>query len=377
MQNSIMKRLGWMVFSIVPLLVLAGAVRASDDAANEAAGAVYTMTNAAEGNAILAFNRGADGTLSAAGSYPTGGVGSGDGLGNQGAVLLSDNHRWLYVVNAGSNDISVFAVRAGGLKLVDRVASGGLRPVSITADRDVVYVLNAGGDGNISGFTQRRHGRLVAIPGSTRPLSGANTGPAQISFNPDGDILVVTEKATNLIDTYVVNDAGLSTGPFAQNSVGATPFGFYFDPRGHLLVSEAVGGAVDAGTMSSYRVKDNGVLEVISPAVPTTETAICWVVVTKNGKYAYVSNAGSGSLSAYNIARNGSISLHDADGVTGNTGAGSVPIDIALSNNSRFIYSLNAGNGTLGAFRIQADGGLVALPGASGIPAGANGLAAY
>lgn len=375
MRTVTTKRLGWFIFSIVQLMVTLSAVHASDDDNED--GAVYTMTNSAAGNAVLAFKRAENGRLTAAGSYPTGGVGSGGGLGNQSALALSDNNRWLYVVNPGSNDISVFAVREDGLTLTDRVASGGLRPVSVTVNRDLVYVLNAGGDGNISGFNMRRNGQLVAVPGSTRPLSGANTAPAQIGFNPDGKILVVTEKATNLLDTYVVNDDGLTNGPFVQNSVGATPFGFSFDKRGHLLVSEAAGGAPDAGTMSSYRVSEHGVLEVISPAVPTTETAICWVVVTRNGKYAYVSNAGSGTLSGYNIARNGSIALHDADGRTGDTGAGSVPIDIAMSNNSRYIYSLNAGNGTLGAFRIRSDGALVPMPGISGIPAGANGLAAY
>ena len=147
--------------------------------------------------------------------------------------------------------------------------------------------------------------------------------------------------------------------------------------RGRLLVSEAVGGTVDASSVSSYSITANGLLEVISPAVATTETAACWVVVTKNNRFAYVSNTGSGSLTAYRVARDGSITLRDADGRTGDTGTGSGPLDIAFSNNDQYIYTLNNGTHAIGAFRVQKNGGLVAIPGATGLPIGTNGLAAH
>ena len=364
------------IFSHVAALT-AGAQAAENDHDNEIVGAVYTMSNSISGNAIMRFHRAADGTLMEAGSFPTGGAGSGGGLGNQGALILSDNHRWLYAVNAGSNDISVFAVRPEGLVLTDKIPSGGTRPISLTMDGKLLYVLNAGDSGNITGFKIQRRGRLSPLPHSTRPLSGPSTAPAQIAFNPEGDVLVVTEKATNLIDTYMISEDGLANGPLVNTSVNPTPFGFAFDGRGRLLVSEAVGGAPDAGSVSSYRIRSNGMLEVISPAVPTTETAVCWVAVTKNDRFAYVSNAGSGSLSAFRVARNGSITLRDADGRTGETGVNSAPLDIAFSNDNRYLYTLNGGSHSVGAFRVKSNGALVALPAAHGLPDSANGLAAY
>ena len=97
----------------------------------------------------------------------------------------------------------------------------------------------------------------------------------------------MTEKNTNLIDTYDVDlDTGLASGPNPQASAGATPFGFAFDRRGHLIVSEAFGGAADASAVSSYAVAD-GIIDPISPSVATSETAACWIVVTKNGRFAY------------------------------------------------------------------------------------------
>jgi len=161
-----------------------------DDDDDHRAGAVFTMNNAVAGNAVLVFQRAADGTLTAAGSVPTGGLGAGTGLGNQGAVVLSENRRWLFVVNAGSNDISVFRIKRGGLNLTDRVGSGGTQPVSVTVRDGLVYVLNAGAPNNISGFTLSHAGKLTALAGSTQPLSAASTGPAQVEFSPDGNVLV-------------------------------------------------------------------------------------------------------------------------------------------------------------------------------------------
>ncbi len=359
-----------------PLIAPAFAREAQDDGDGSAsAGAVYVASNAVTGNQVLVFERAGNGKLSGPSLFATGGVGTGGGLGNQGGVVLSENHRWLLVVNAGSGELSLFRVKRKGLELIDRVSSGGLRPVSVTVRGRLVYVLNAGGTGNISGFVVRAGGTLQPLANSTRPLSSAAAGAAQVEFSPDGRVLVVTEKATNVISTYTVGSDGRATGPDPQPSIGATPFGFAFGSRGTLVVSEAFGGAPGASALSSYRVADGGALDVISPSVGTTETAACWVVITRNGRFAYTSNTGSGTISGYRLGAAGQLSLLDAGGVTATTGAG--PIDLALAGNSRYLYSLNSGAGTISAFQVGADGSLAPITGASGLPAGANGMAAH
>jgi 6-phosphogluconolactonase len=317
----------------------------SSSAGQGAAGAVYLATNATAGNQVLVLARAGDGGLSAPQAFSTGGAGTGGGLGNQGGVVLAHENRRLLVVNAGSNEISVFAVTSKGVELLDRVLSGGERPISVTVFQRLVYVLNAGGSGNISGFRLDVHGGLHPLQNSTRPLS-----------------------------TYDVNDDGLPSGPNAQPSAGATPFGFAFDRHETLVVSEAFGGAPGASALSSYQLAGNGTLQVISESVGTTQTAACWVVITGDGRFAYTSNTGSGNISGYLIGKNGSLSLLNPDGVTGVTGA--APIDLALTRGDQYLYSLDSGSGTISAFRVKSDGSLVALAGVSGIPAGANGLAA-
>jgi 6-phosphogluconolactonase (cycloisomerase 2 family) len=340
------------------------------------AGNVYTMTNSGSGNAVLIYRRAADGTLTPAGSAATGGLGSGGGLGNQGGLVLADAGRWLLAVNAGSNTISVFRVGGdGSLTWTSSAPSGGTLPISVTISGDLVYTLNAGGSGNITGFRLDHGSGLEMIPGSTRALSGAGVDPAQIAFDPRGRVLVVTEKATNRITTYLVGPDGLASAPLANPSNGATPFGFAFSGTGALIVSEAFGGAADASAASSYEVNADGSLQLLSGSVPTTETAACWFVVTANGRFAYTSNTGSGSISGYAVAQGG-LTLLDADGLTGITGPGTAPIDLVLSRSSRYLYALNSGNQTIAAFAVGADGSLTAIGAVSGLPASANGLTA-
>src|SRR4029079_15150838 len=136
----------------------------------------------ARGCAGCAFRRAAGVSLTAAGSYPTGGLGSGAGLGSQGAVIVTHDKRWLLAVNAGSNSISTFRTRHEGLQLVDVVASGGTLPTSLASRAGVIYVLNAAAPNNVTGFKMGPRGRLIRLTGATRPLSAASTSPAQVGF---------------------------------------------------------------------------------------------------------------------------------------------------------------------------------------------------
>src|SRR3989454_5442478 len=334
--------------------------------------AVYTLTNQVAGNAVAVFNRSADGTLTAAGTIATGGTGTGGGLGSQGAVALSDDGRRLFAVNAGSNDVSVFDVGPAGLSLASRIPtpSGGTLPISLTVRGNVLYVLNAGGTGNITGFTVGQDGGLRAMAGSSRSLSGSAVGPAQVSFSPDGRSLIVTEKNTNLIDVYSVGRNGVASRPISVMSAGATPFGFAFGRHNELFVSEA------AGSASSYVLGRSGSLTVASGVVLTHQGAPCWLVATNDGHFAYTANTQGRTISAFAIARDGAISLLDADGATAVVGGPAT--DMALSGNSHYLYQLVGGNTpAIQAFRVQRDGHLAPLGPVGGLPAGAVGLAAF
>ena len=337
-------------------------------AQNDSPGTVYTLSNATAGNRVLAFARAANGDLAAAGSYATGGTGTGASLGSQGALALSDDGRWLLAVNAGSNQLSVFAVHNDTLVLSDVVGSGGTRPVSVTIAANLVYVLNAGGVENISGFYLTEQGELLPLSGSTRPLSGAGVAPAQVSFGRHGDVLVVTERASNRIDGFAVDSDGRAGALHSVPSSGAVPFGFAISSKGYAFVSEAPGSA-----LSSYRLASDGTVELVAASVANQQAAACWVALSKNEKYAYTANAANNTISAYAIGDDGSVELI-GNGVAAVADDG--PLDLAGSNNGRYLYALHARSRSIVAFRVGEDGSLTRVDDIGGLPTGVAGLVA-
>ena len=339
--------------------------------AADGAGAVYVITNAPAGNNVLAYDRAGNSGLTYLGSFPTGGNGSGAGLNSQGAVIVSDDSRFLFAVNAGSNSISAFRILPEGLELADVISSGGTLPTSLTYRDGLLYVLNAGSPNNISGFTADRKGNLAALSDSTRPLSGPSTNPGEVGFSDDGAMLVVSERATNILDVFRLDENGRPAFQNAEPSSGPTPYGFAVDKRNTLFVSEAGAG----GGASSYRITDAPGLDPISSMVMTGQRAACWAVVTKNGRFAYVINAGTGNISGFAIGQDGSATLLNENGITATTGGN--PTDAALSNDSQYLYVRINALSTIAVFRINADGSLSSLPSVTGTPSGLAGLAAF
>ena len=362
------------LFVLVVSISLFLAIGVGSAQAQDSPGAVYVMTNRATGNSVVAYQRAANGALSWVQEVSTRSLGSGAGLGSQGALVLSDDGSLLLAVDAGSNEISALTVTNRGLQFASKASSGGIRPVSITEHEGLVYVVNGGGTPNISGFTLSESGQLIPIPGATVALAGgATAGPAQVEFSPDGDLLLVTEKGTGLIDIFNVGDDGRVSAPTTQVSNNPTPFGFAFGRHGLVVVSEAVGGAAGASTLSSYRTTDQSTLNTISKSIPDTQTAACWVVITKHARFAFTSNTGSGTISSYALEPDGELNLSDA--VAANTGAGSSPTDMALSRHSQFLYVLTPGTSNVAGFRVSG-GSLIPAATTSGLPPSSTGIAA-
>lgn len=323
---------------------------------------VYTETNETA-NAVQVFKQAPDGTLTPSASYSTGGAGTGAaGLGSQGALAIERG--WLIAVNAASNDVSAFRVRGKHLVLVNRVPSGGTTPNSVTVKHGVVYVLNAGGTGNISGFLLRRHG-LVPLAGSTQPLSSPAAGAVQVSFTPRGDQLVVAEKDVNAIVTYAVDRWGRAGAGVVHASSGAAPFGFSFGKGGALNVTEAA-----ASALSSYQLDP---FSPVTASLVNGQGAACWAVSTSDGRFTFTANAATDSISAYAQEWNGALSLVTPGGATAKLAPGSHPLDEAISRD-RFLYVNGGFSGQINAFKIGGDGSLTSLGAFGALPRGFGGL---
>ena len=354
-----------------------GSARPSADRNSGAPGAVFTQTNAVAGNSVVAFARAEDGSLSYAGTFATGGNGIGgtnDPLTSQYSLILSDNAKLLFVVNAGSNSISTFRVDGANLSLVGTTGSGGYLPTSLAIAHQTLYVLNANSN-KVSGFDIAEDGSLSPNAQASSTLSAGAAGGAAVRASRDGQWLVVTEKASRTIDVFPVSGNGALGSPVRSAASGVTPFGFDFVEGSQIAVSEAGSAAA-----SLYDISSDGSLNVESASVSTHgQAAPCWLIATTNGRFAFTANAGSGTISGYSVASNGTLSLINASGVSGSTGAGTTPLDLDLSRGDKYLYVLESAAGRIGAFAVGADGSLSSLAGIGGLApsSGFQGIATY
>lgn len=333
---------------------------------------VFVQTDNTAGNQIVAYDQAANGSLTQAGVYSTGGLGGVltgsvvDHLASQGSLAYDREDGLLYAVNAGSNTISVFAVFGDHLALRQVISSGGSFPVSVAVDRGLVYVLNAEEGGSVQGYVVSS-GRLIAIPGSSRALGLNPTEtpqfthtPGQVAFSPNGSQLIVTTKANGSdIDVFGVSPFGrLSKAPVVNSEPGAVPFAVTFDQQGQLVVAEA-----GTNSLASFALNQNGTVSQLD-SVETGQEATCWVA--RAGRHFYVSNAASASLSDFQSGEGGQLLT-----LLGNTETDAGTVDAAVSGQSRFLYVQGGGAGVVDEFAIGTQGALtkvgsVTVPGAVG-----------
>jgi 6-phosphogluconolactonase (cycloisomerase 2 family) len=333
------------------------------------------MSNAAAGNEIVVYRRASNGNLTLHGTYSTGGKGTGAGLGSQDALVFDEPSGRFFAVNAGDDTISMLSLGAdGALTMKSKVASGGVKPLSLAVRGNMVYVAHEGDHtaqgANITGF-QIANDALTPIAGSTQALSAVDPRPGDIAFSPNGNLLFVTEKTTQKIATFGMSGQVAGAAKF-QASVGQTPFAVAFGPSGHLVVAE-VGPGAGGSSVSSYTVGADGTLTSVTGALATKQSAACWLVMGA-GNEAFIANAQSATITGVSVGADGALALHEASGVTAPTGAGA--IDEALTPDLGFLYSLASGPHEIHIFELSADGSLTAHPALTGVAPAAAGLVA-
>jgi 6-phosphogluconolactonase len=333
--------------------------------------AVYVQTNEPDANRVIAFRRRDDGALAELGVYPTGGAGDGvPHLTSQGSVILSGDGRNLLVANAGSGDVSVFAVSDGGLELVETVPTGPA-PKSIAEHEGLVYVLNTGAP-SLLGFRLGGSG-LEALAGSERLLA-ADADPAQVGFSPDGSRLVVTERGTDSIVVFPVGADGVLGAPASHPSTGPTPYGFAFTNDGTLVVTEAFGAQTGKAAASSY-VLGNGSVEAVTRSLGNGRSEICWAVVSKDDRYAFTTNFADGAVSRWTIGADGRLELDDAVAAVAVEGRPGLR-DEDLTGDGRFLYAIDADSQRIFGWAVGDGGALAPIGSWEGVPATVAGLAA-
>ncbi|MDQ3089799.1 MAG: lactonase family protein [bacterium] len=385
MKIKVIKKYLTMVL-VIAIAVSTFAFQSTANAAKDVEeGAVFAMTNETEGNRIVSYTRYEDGKLQIEKSTRTGGLGIGVDLDTQGGLRLSPDNRFLYAVNAGSDDISVFSVKGSKLKLIQRIAAGD-QPVSMAIHDDLLYVLDGSvAEQGIMGFRIGSNGMLSPIPNSMRMLSSPIAVPGDIEFSPDGGTILVTHKVFNelvsenyIIDSFSINGNGIASAmPVINASNGIRPFALAFRDDGKVAVVEAFNASMGKTAVSSYNL-NGGNLSVISGSVANGQTDGCWIVISKDQRFAFVANFGSGTISTYSFGADGSLTL--VNGASASLGMPSQPVDLAQSDDGKYLYLLMRGTGGVASFEINTDGSLTHIAdyfGVLPVGDGASGLAAY
>jgi 6-phosphogluconolactonase (cycloisomerase 2 family) len=364
----------WSVAAIAP------AVASAHSQHSPVVGYVYVNDNTSPANAVAGFARHADGRLTPLPGSPfaTGGAGTGTAVGSQGALQTADDGRYVLAVDAGSNQISVLRTRAHGrLESVagSPVSSGGSQPVSIAVHDDLVYVANAGdGASNYTGFLLSSGGRLRPLDGSTVSLP-AGSQPGDVLFNGTGTRLVGTRVGTSRIDSFVVGPDGrlraASGSPYAAQGLG--PFGSEFRPTNpnQLFVSNAHNVGPGTGTVSAFHDSSDGTLSSIGASpFADGQSAPCWVEISQDGRYLFTVNTAQPSISRYAIEPGGTLVLLGSTPFQNPTGL--APFDARLSPDGETLWVVDDGTGAVSAFSVDG-GSLTELPSSpTSLPAGAK-----
>jgi len=364
--------------AIVTLLGLAMVVPTTlartTSAQSAVVGQVYINANTARENTIAAFDRHADGMLTPMPGSPftAGGVGTGEVIGSQDSLRLTQDGRFLLAVAAGSNEISVLSIADDGA--LTPVASspfpsGGLVPVSVALHDSLVYLANRGNGtsgANYTGFTIDESGRLQALGDSSVPLP-ATANPGAVFFNATGTNLVGTQvgpdDGPSFIHSFAVGHEGRlipATGsPFPAQATGPFCGAFRTTNPQQLYVVNAHAGP-NLGNVSVYDVSSDGSLRTIGASpYPNRQTAPCWMDITPDGRYLFTINTPVSSVSSYEILADGSLDLLGS--ITFSDPTGLRPIDARLDPEGEHLYVIGADASVVSIFTV--DGGeLTELP---------------
>ena len=405
-------------------------IGASSDGDNGPAGGVFAMSNILEENTIVAYARADDGTLSLVGEFSTGGLG-GDFDGPEGldplisaySLINTPDNEYLMAVNAGSNTITVMAINDDmSLEIVDVEDTLGVGPNSLAYNNGIVYVTNIDADGEFEGEPDQEgsiygytfeNGNLTGIPGSLRELDNR---PAAVRFTPDGEYLAITSinagsaaLASNNDDSIVVFGLDENGVPTDTATAGATStprgnpegrnlpsaIGFEVVDRSNgtfAIVTEArefrsegeppIFPGLQTGSVSVYQIGEGGTLNATQLDLLAGQTATvgqrtaCWIVLSPDGEYFWVSNALDASISTYRFTdETGNVELVDELAAIGNQPTSPDPavafattdgwVDLDITDDGKYLYQLFGLAGAVGVYEVD-EGNLTLVQTVSG-----------
>ena len=168
----------------------------------------------------------------------------------------------------------------------------------------------------------------------------------------------MSTKTHGTVDVFAIGANGRPSAAPTVTNTGPVPFPFVFDPAGRIVLGDA------SGVLSTWSFAADGTLLPVAHAPSNGQVALCWLAEV--GGHLYTTNTGSATVTGYDEGSDGTLALLDADGVTATTDAG--PIDLAGTQDGRFLYELNGKAGTAGIYAVAPNGALTRTGTVTGLP---------
>jgi 6-phosphogluconolactonase (cycloisomerase 2 family) len=314
--------------AMLALMVIAAA-RVGAQQGGTAANVLYIESNDPRPaqNSILAYRRGADGSLTPLPGSPF--LTRGAGVGNPAQIMgpndsdqnmiVTPDHRFLLAVNSGSNTVAVFRILAdGSLEHISGspFPSGGINPVSVGLSGLRLIVVNKNQDpaqnvgGALPNYVSIRNAATLGEPGfAQRPFSvtaPAGSSPSQGLVSPNGQVLFDAQfLGGNLVSFRIDADGRLIEAPGSPQKLPASvpppaqPLGLQVHPSQPILYV----GFASANQLGVYNYdEDTGALTFVN-AFNNSGKALCWIVTNHAGTALFTVNSGDNSVSSYNISQ--------------------------------------------------------------------------
>lgn len=342
-------------------------------------GALYTATNLNSSNSVQIYAIDDTGALSYTSSLATGGLGSsstgGDSLFSQDSIAVQGNY--LFVVNAGSNTLSLFSISPSNPTSISLIMSSstsgsfGLQypiAVSVNPMLPITCVLSGGANNGVVCFTYSAtaltpiNGLLVQFnqAGLTTPPNGPKNTFSDLSWTDDGTALVVSYKgfsadAPGYVLSYRVTGTTAATsifgaqqnttipgavGPFSITPIGT--FGNGATAGNAFFVTDPLGTSIDTfSIVKSTAVVTGG----SSTVIPTA--GICWSEVSPSTNSYVAIGRGFSQLTFSD-----SLAVTVTNSVSFPGGVGGIDSTIVTINRMDFLFVLSPGNSSLFVYSL-------------------------
>ncbi|MBX3327471.1 MAG: beta-propeller fold lactonase family protein [Nitrospira sp.] len=284
----------------------------------------------------------------------------------------------VYVTNSGANSVSGYTVNpsTGGLAAISGSPFSNIpTPSAIAVSANGLFVYIASSDKNtVTAFRVGTNGALLfgdSTSGNPNPVS-VGTTPRALAISKDSQFLYVANSGSSDVSVFKIGTAGgltlVAQTEGRSKPVGAgvsSPIALAITPNGRFLyVANST-----SNTITAFQVDSSGLLTLVPQAGPSTNpisssgTGLTALALSSNGQFLYVTNGTSNNVAMFRVEPSGLLTLIPPTTSNPISTGGTTPNGLAVGADGAHLYIANGdGGGTVATFLIGSNGLLTLVP---------------